>query len=159
MQRNAYSLEVFLSLAYLMRHTLEMVMTMESVEKTLASAQQANAAKDPARAAGLLVRAHAAVGGVIAGRAMALRRLEEVWEKSRYPRNRSVGDRQFLHVMDDVKDHFADRRADLSYMTAPEESMELEQWRRQLGRLIEAYARQHTLAVAVPQGEAEPYYG
>lgn len=158
-QRNGFSLEVFLSLAYLMRHTLEMLLAIQNVERTLSSAHEAHAAGDAAQAAALLVRAHGAVGSVVAARAVALRRLEQVWEKSRYPRNRSVGKRQFLHVMDDVKDHFADRRADLSYMTAPEESMGLEQWRGQLAQVIADYARQHGLAVTLPEQEAEPYYG
>lgn len=158
-QHNAYSLEVFLSLAYLMRHTLEMLMATAGIEKTLSSAHQAHTSDDPAYAASLLVQAHGAAGSIIAGRLVALRRLEDVWEKSRYPRNRSVGDKHFLHVMDDVKDHFADRRADLSYMTAPEETMQLERYQKQLRTIIETHAQQHTLSITIPDQEAEPYYG
>ena len=158
-QHNAHSLEVFLSLTYLMRHTLEMLMAIAGIEKTLLSAHQAHTSGDPAHAAALLVQAHGAAGSIIAGRQVALRRLEEVWEKSRYPRNRSVGDKHFLHVMDDVKDHFADRRADLSYMTAPEETMQLERYQAQLRSIIETYAQQNSLSITIPDQEAEPYYG
>jgi aminoglycoside phosphotransferase (APT) family kinase protein len=50
--------------------------------------------------------------------------------------------------MDDVKDHFADRRADLSYMIAPEQSIELGQWRQALGEIIHSYAAAHGVPVA-----------
>ena len=41
--------------------------------------------------------------------------------------------------MDDVKDHLADRRADLSYLIAPHESLDLEGWLEQLGDVIDRY--------------------
>jgi hypothetical protein len=49
--------------------------------------------------------------------------------------------------MDDVKDHFADRRADLSYHVAPLESIGLDTWRDALGELIGLYAALHGLDV------------
>jgi len=45
-----------------------------------------------------------------------------VWEKSQYPKGRTVDGRQFVQVLDDTKDHWAGRTADLSYMIAPERS-------------------------------------
>jgi len=74
-------------------------------------------------------------------------RLKHVWEKARFPKGRSVGDRHFLHVMDDVKDHFADRRPDLAYLIAPEESIGLTEWRAALGRTIQSYAELNGLNV------------
>jgi hypothetical protein len=58
-----------------------------------------------------------------------------------------VNGRKFLHVLDDVKDHWADRRADLSYMIAPEESIGLEQWMKQLASLIREYAQKNNVPV------------
>jgi len=52
-----------------------------------------------------------------------------VWEKSQYPRGRTVDGRQFAQVLDDTKDHWAGRTADLSYMIAPERRIGLVAWR------------------------------
>jgi hexosaminidase len=68
-----------------------------------------------------------------------------VFEKSRFPKGRSVGGRAYLHILDDTKDHWADRRPDLSYMFAPEESMGLPQWRQRLLDQIETYAKLHNV--------------
>jgi hypothetical protein len=66
--------------------------------------------------------------------------LQTTWEKSRFPKGRSVQGRKFVHVFDDVKDHFADRRADLTYMMAPEDSIGLDAWLDELARTIRTYA-------------------
>ena len=60
-----------------------------------------------------------------------------------------MGGREFVHVMDDVKDHFADRRADLSFMMAPEDSLEMDEWCKNLWQVIRKYADTHGLAVKV----------
>jgi hypothetical protein len=45
--------------------------------------------------------------------------------------------------MDDVKDHFADRRKDLTYMIAPFERIGLPEWVRKLEKIIASYAEEH----------------
>ena len=67
--------------------------------------------------------------------------LKGVFEKSRFQKGRTVEGRKFVHVFDDVKDHWADRRADLSYMIAPEENIGLEKWNEELAETIRTYAR------------------
>ena len=67
------------------------------------------------------------------------------WYKSRLPKNQSVGGKDFYHVFDDVKDHFADRRKGLEYMLAPSERMEIEEWRQQLEGVIVEFARFHNI--------------
>jgi len=47
--------------------------------------------------------------------------------------------------MDDTKDHWADRRPDLSYMMAPEESIGLEEWAGKLAEVARAYAKANKL--------------
>lgn len=74
--------------------------------------------------------------------------LVAVWEKSRFPKNRTVGGREFFHVMDDVKDHFADRRPGLDYMLAPFQRMDMEGWRKALGDRIKTYASEHGVPVS-----------
>jgi hypothetical protein len=71
--------------------------------------------------------------------------LTAVFEKSQFKKGRSVAGRAFIHVFDDTKDHWADRRADLSYMRAPEESIGLAEWRKSLLSQIETYAKTNNI--------------
>jgi len=147
-RRNRHNIEVLLSLAYLVRHFLGMLPAVAQAEADLVAAAGAHAAGDPGGAIGLMRQAGRRVGEVIDDLGRTYRRLVAVWEVGRLPKNAPVGGREFLHVMDDVKDHFADRRADLSYMIAPEESIGLGAWRDGLDAVIEAYERAHAPADA-----------
>lgn len=80
-------------------------------------------------------------------RQKTFRALQTVWEKSRFAKGREVNGKKFVHVLDDTKDHWADRRADLSYMIAPEESIALEKWMKQLASVIQEYAKKNNLPV------------
>ncbi|NOY57949.1 MAG: hypothetical protein GXO75_03315, partial [Calditrichaeota bacterium] len=68
------------------------------------------------------------VEDILQDRAQMWANLKATWEESRFPKGRSVDGRQFIHKLDDVKDHFADRRVGLDYMLAPLERMGLEKW-------------------------------
>jgi len=63
-----------------------------------------------------------------------------VWEKSRFPRGRSINGKQFLWGLDDVKDHFADRRKGLDYLLAPIQRMNMSVWQEQLLERITDFA-------------------
>ncbi len=153
--RNRYSLEVFQSLTWLVRHQIRLVMGMGFLEEKLKSARAATQEKNPEKAAGLLqeARQHAAL--LVGERKSVFADLQRVWEKSRYPKGREVNGRKFLHVMDDVKDHWADRRPDLSYMIAPEESIGLEKWSQDLAGILRVFREQNKLP-ALPSSSDEP---
>ena len=67
--------------------------------------------------------------------------LGDVFEKSRFPKGRSVDDQVYFHVLDDTKDHWAARTANLDYMYAPERNMNLQSWSRELRSRIEEFAK------------------
>jgi len=81
------------------------------------------------------------VARILAERERMWKALKIVWEKSRYEKGRSVDGKKFVHVLDDLKDHFADRRPGLEYMLAPYERMGLEQWNARLAGFTRDYAR------------------
>ena len=56
-----------------------------------------------------------------------------------------MGGKDFYHVFDDVKDHFADRRKGLEYMLAPFERTGIEEWRIELEGVIIEYADIHNI--------------
>jgi len=95
----------------------------------------------------MLVAARNRAADIEAERASIFKQLTVIWEKSRFAKGRTVDGRKFYHVLDDTKDHWADRRPDLSYMIAPEESMELESWLKQIEKVTQAYALSNHLPV------------
>ena len=150
--RNRYNLEVLLSIAWFEKHFIEMLLALERTEKILLDASEAGRENNPQRAARMgtvnyLVQAHDTVDRILIDRARMWERLKKVWEKSRYPKGRSVGGRDFVHVLDDLKDHFADRRPGLEYMLAPLERIGLEDWNKRLAAFIREYAASHQVAV------------
>jgi hypothetical protein len=145
--RNRYNLEVLLSLAELTGHQCRLILGLRSIEDRLQAARDAAQKASHQQALGQLVAAYGQAREIVAGRKDVFANLKWTWEKSRYPKGQEVNGRKFVHVLDDVKDHWADRRADLSYMIAPEESIGLEKWMEQMGAVIQEYARAHNLPV------------
>jgi hypothetical protein len=145
--RNRYSLEVFLSIAELAGHHNRMIIGMAGIENRLGSARAAAERGRPEDAVEQLQGAYRQAQAVVEARKRTFEFLKTVWEKSRFPKGQEVNGRKFLHVLDDTKDHRADRRADLSYLIAPEESIELEHWMKQLAAVAQAYGKSNSMAV------------
>ncbi len=144
-ERNRYNLEVFVSLAEFTRHYEHLILGMKGAEERLKDAREAALRKHPQEALERLAAAHEQIRGLVQERQATYEYLKRIWEKSRFPKGQEVNGRKFLHVMDDTKDHWADRRADLSYMTAPEESIGLEKWMQQLAAIAREYAKANGL--------------
>ena len=139
--RNRYNLEVLLALAQFIDHHWQMFLDLEQVENTLKDAQRIALEEKHVEAVAKLKAAHDLVEKIRRERVATYAALKGVFEKSRYEKGRTVEGRKFVHVFDDVKDHWADRRADLSYMIAPEENIGLEKWNEELAETIRTYAR------------------
>jgi hypothetical protein len=145
--RNSYNLEVLLALARFTSHHWELISGLGQVEKDFARAAALSAKGNHDEAVGYLVAAHNRVARIERGAAETQKYLTSVFEKSRYPKGREVNGRKFVHVLDDTKDHWADRTADLGYMFAPEESIGLADWRTRLGKLTHEYAARHKVPI------------
>jgi len=142
---NRYNLEVLLSIAYLERYTFNTVLNLSRIENLLVDASRARL--NFSGAVNQMVEAHNLAGEILEeGKAMWAK-FTAVWEKSRFTKCRSVGGEDFVHVLDDVKDHFADRRLGLEYMLAPFERMGLQEWREQLEEIIVDYAKAKNVAI------------
>ena len=151
--RNRYNLEVLLSIAYLERYAIHTALALERSENYLARAAESAAEKKPAAAVARMVEAFNLAGTILERGDWMWTRVKKTWEKSRYEKGRSVGGRHFVHVLDDVKDHFADRRPGLEYMIAPFERMQLGAWQTELGERIKKYASANNIPV---EGMKEP---
>ncbi len=146
-ERNCYNLEVYLSIAWMERHFINTLLTLESAEQSLLSAAEADKEGRPARAVANLMQANNRVSSLLAEFDWMWSELKRIWEKSRYEKGRSVGGSHFVHIMDNVKDHPADRRPGLEYMIASYERMQLPKWRAELVKCIRDYAARHNVPV------------
>jgi hexosaminidase len=145
--RNRYNLEVFLSIADLTGHHNRMILGMKEIEDKLKSAREGAEKNNAQQAVGHLLAAYTKARSMIEERQQTYQRLKMIWEKSRFPKGREVGGKKFYHVLDDTKDHWADRRPDLSYLIAPEESIGLEKWMQGLASVIRVYAKKNNVPV------------
>jgi len=149
-EQNRYGTQVLVSLALFIAPFLDVLAGLGEAEESLLHASQAHRSGRPGQALDHLAAALRRVKRTDEAMAAAYAAFVATWEESRLPHNVPVGGRTFLHVMDDVKDHFADRRPDLSYHLAPYESIGLDKWCDALAGIIRAYAEAHGLTPPIP---------
>lgn len=143
--RNRYNLEVLLSIAYLEKYTINTLLNWASVEDYLI--KSSNARADNAVAMGFMVQAYNLAEDILTEKKEVESGLTATWEKSRFEKNRTVNGREFVWVLDDLKDHWADRRVGLQYMFAPFERMEIEKWQKQLMTVMTDFSKSHNVPI------------
>jgi hexosaminidase len=143
--RNQYNLEVLLSIASLEQYTINTLLNWAAIENYLIESSKAG--EDDVLAMSLMFKAYNSAGEILKGEKDIAKELKSTWERSRFEKCRSVNGREFVYVLDDLKDHFADRRAGLDYMLAPFERMEIEKWQNQLMIVINDFSKANTLQV------------
>ena len=146
-QRNRYNIEVLLSIARFEHHYLALLESLVKVEGLMLRAAEAQSQERPGDTISLLSEAHGTVRACLSDRQVMWSNLKATWEKSRYPKGQSVGGRDFVHILDDLKDHQADRRTGLDYMLEPLENIGLESWNDGLAKFIRTYAGSRGLKV------------
>jgi hypothetical protein len=144
--RNHYNIEVLLSLTDFLRHHNLLIASLKGIEDILGQSRLAAQEGLPQEAIELLLQACGLAREVIRDRSRMFSSLRKVWEKAHFPKGQSLDGRKFVHILDDVKDHWADRRSDLTYLIAPEESIGLENWLEQMVDVIRDYSKAHHLA-------------
>lgn len=155
-EQNGYNLEVLLSLALFTRQHDQMIISLKEIENHLSRARESAESDRARQAVSALIAAYEEAQSTVEARKETFESLQKIWEKSRYPKGQSVDGREFVHILDDVKDHWADRRPDLSYMVAPQESINLEGWMEQFSKVLRSYADQHGVEVDSITLELEP---
>ncbi len=142
--RNRYNLEVLLSIAFLEKYTINTLLNWTSVENYL---KKASTSDDHAISVGYMVEAYNLAGEIQKEKKEVEIQLTSTWEKSRFEKCRTVNGREFVWVLDDLKDHWADRRVGLQYMFAPFERMEIEKWQKQLMVVIKDISTRHNVEI------------
>jgi len=144
--RNQYNMEVLLSIAYLEKYTIHTLLNWTKIENYLIEASKTG--EDYAKSINYMVEAHNLAGEILKGEKETGRELKTIWEKSRYEKCRSADGKDFVHVLDDLKDHFADRRTTINHMMAPFERMETSKWQEQLMEEINDFAKTHNVNIS-----------
>jgi len=101
-ERNRYNLEIFLSIAQLYRHNLNLLTGIDNAGHAVQAAREET---DRKKARAELDGALATIRAVQSERDEVLRQVSEVWQRSWFPRVAQANGRTFLHELDDVKDH------------------------------------------------------
>jgi hypothetical protein len=140
---NRYNLQVFLSVARLCRHNLEMLGDLARMDTLLASASAAQ--NHPHEAVAAADEALALAAAIRRRRNRLLRDVTATWYQSWYPRIAAANGRTFLHELDDVKDHRGDRTVDLSYQVLRELLLPLGDWVDGIRQARNRYAAAHDL--------------
>ncbi|MBI4893247.1 MAG: beta-N-acetylhexosaminidase [Acidobacteria bacterium] len=146
-ERNRYNLEMMLVLARFTGHHWQLFSALAGAEKDLSAAAAAAAKGQHAQAVGHLVAAHNKAQSASTNGEAVFAQVVAAWEKSQWPKGREVNGRKFIHVLDDTKDHLADRTPGLGYMAAAERSLALPRWCADLSKLTRAYAAAHNVPV------------
>jgi hypothetical protein len=138
---NRYNLEVYLSVAALYRHNLEMLESIAELDTMLKTAAAAAEKNQPRQAVQTLDRAVEKARSIQWSRNRAFRDLQQTWYKTWYARVAEANGRKFLHDVDDVKDHLPDRTTDMTYHILRELQLPFGEWVEQIQQARNQYAQ------------------
>jgi hypothetical protein len=144
-ERNAYGLQVFLTIANLSRHNLDFLRGLASIDSSFIAANKAAKEQNQRAAVAALDRALQQARQLRASRDAILRDTVAVWQKTWFPRVAEANGRKFLHEVDDVKDHLPDRTVDMSYLLLREQLLPMQDWYARLQDTRNRYAQSHGL--------------
>jgi hexosaminidase len=71
----------------------------------------------------------------------------QTWEVDWFLRVSDANGRHFLHEIDDVKDHMADRTADMSYLVYREKILPFGDWVNAIAAARDTFATAHSIPV------------
>ncbi len=144
-QFNHYNLEIYISIANLYRQNLEMISGIHEMDLDLAAADQARTV-NPEAALKDVDQALDTATSIWVERNNVLQNAVTTWGFSMFPRVAEANGRQFLHQLDDVKDHLPDRTIDMSYLVYRETLLPFGSWVNSIAAARNQYAAAHNLA-------------
>ncbi len=144
--RNAYDMRVLRSIARLIDHTAVTYLMLVKVEQAFVGAHQQRFVSYSAAHAGL-VEAARLVERHLKVRATVFAELVAVWEETRLPKGLQMPDKPYFHQQDRAR-HFANRRADMSYLICDEQLLDLEGYLARLTAYAAWYRRTYCVAAA-----------
>ena len=135
--KHPYDLEIFESVARLIRHTCQTYIDLSNLEYAIRKAHQLTFVNRDS-AYNSLVNATKIIENNLKERASVYNSLVNTWEKTRLPKGMSAGDKKYFFQQDRTR-HFANRRPDMSYLIYDEEDLDLEGYLSKLKAYMEKY--------------------
>ncbi len=143
-QFNRYNLRVYLTIADLCRQNLAMIVGIHRMDVNLAAASQVKE-KDPKEAISEVDNALNTATSIWQRRNEVLKNSVATWDERWFPRVEEANGRQFLHELDDVKDHLPDRTTDMSYLVYREKLLPFGDWVNAIAAARNQFATAHHL--------------
>ncbi len=136
---NSYDIEVFMSLANLIRHTALTYLDLSQLENSIKQAHE-NRFTDLDESYRSLQNAAQIVKDQLARREKVFNSLVAVWNRTRLEKGMSTQDKQYFFEQDRTR-HFASRVADMSYLIVDEQLLDLENYLVKLQQYIQYFGQ------------------
>lgn len=127
---NKYDIEIFLSIANLVKHTALTYLDLSLLEHSIKQAHQQRFV-DVQKSYKHLVEAEDIVKNSIERRQKVFTSLVTLWEKTRLPKGMSTPAKQYFFEQDRTR-HFANRVADMTYLIVDEQQLGMENYLKEL---------------------------
>ena len=134
---NKYEIEVFKTLAELIRHTALTYLDLSALENNIKKAHQQRFV-DIDSALESLTAAEQVVKNQLQRRKEVFDRLVSVWEETRLPKGMSTATESYFFQQERTR-HFANRTADMSYLIVDEKQLNLEGYLLNLQKYIASF--------------------
>jgi hypothetical protein len=137
--RHPYDLELFTSYIDLVSHTCHTYLSLSALEQAIKEAHNQRYISHQATYQSM-EKAVAIIEANLLERHKVYHELIAIWEETRLPKGFSTPDKEFFHRQDRAR-HFANRRADMSYLIWDEELLGLEEYKEKLQEYMDYYKR------------------
>jgi len=145
--RNHYNLKILRANARFLKHNLNLFETLAQIEETLSEASDMREEHRYADATRKLMAAEKEAERICRERELSYAELKSVWELSQYPKGRSVGGRDYVHIESNTWSGGGNRTPDLSFLVLRERLLNLEKWIYELKSIRQSFALQHKFEI------------
>ncbi|MGV8138044.1 MAG: beta-N-acetylhexosaminidase [Mangrovibacterium sp.] len=137
--RHAYDFEVYQSVAKLIEHTCLTYLDLSNLENKITRAH-GQTYLDKQQAYDYLSEAAGIITASLERRRKIFDELVEIWEKIRLPKGMSTPEKNYFHQEDRAR-HYANRRADMSFLICDEQQLDMEGYLEQLEAYMQHYKK------------------
>ena len=145
--RNKYNVEVMLANAKYFRHNIDLLETLSLIEDTLSAASRMREYHRYEEAINYLKDAEQLAENICKDREETYENLKKVWEKSQYPKGRTVDGKKFVHIESNTWSGGGNRTPDLSHLVRRERRLNLEKWIYDLKAIRHTFTLKHQFDV------------
>ncbi|HUU29848.1 MAG TPA: hypothetical protein VM123_18755, partial [archaeon] len=135
--KHSYDFEVFSSIAELIRHTARTYLALSELENAITEAHKQRFVSHQAAFAAM-ERAVGIIEDNLKEREQVFNSLVATWEKTRLPKGLSTPEKKYFHRQDRAR-HFANRRADMTYLIYDEQLLDLDGYLKSLQEYMTWY--------------------